>query len=70
VLLIEQLALEYLEMSAANFGSFSFAGSEQAIQIEVLSESFERFIAELNKLHNDDADKLKRFKVSFTLEVY
>jgi hypothetical protein len=50
VLLIEQLALEYLEMSAANFGSFSFAGSEQAIQIEVLSESFERVIEELKNV--------------------
>ena len=62
VLLIEQLASEYLEMSAATFGSFGFAGSEQAIQIEVRSEAFERVIAELNNLHSDDADKLKAIK--------
>jgi len=62
VLLIEQLASEYLEMSAATFGAFGFAGSEQAIQIEVRSEAFERVIAELNKLYIDDAGKLKVIK--------
>ena len=62
ILLIEQLASEYLEMSAATFGSFGFAGSEQAIQIEVRSESFERVIEELKKLYSDDAKKLKDIK--------
>lgn len=62
VLLIEQLASEYLEMSAATFGAFGFAGSEQAIQIEVRSEAFERVIAELNKLYSEDAIKLKAIK--------
>lgn len=59
VLLIEQLASEYLEMSAATFGSFGFAGSEQAIQIEVRSKAFEHVIAELKKIYADDAVKLK-----------
>jgi hypothetical protein len=49
-------------MSAATFGSFGFAGSEQAIQIEVRSESFERVIEELKKLYSDDAKKLKDIK--------
>lgn len=62
VLLIEQLASEYLEMSAATFGTFGFTGSEQAIQIEVRSEAFERVIAELKKLYIDDAEKLKIIK--------
>jgi hypothetical protein len=62
ILLIEQLASEYLEMSAATFGSFGFAGSEQAIQIEVRSESFERVIEELKKLYSDDSEKLKGIK--------
>ncbi|CCK74273.1 MAG: hypothetical protein KBT75_00920 [Oleispira antarctica] len=62
VLLIEQLASEYLEMSAATFGAFGFAGSEQAIKIEVRSEAFEQVIDELNKLYVDDADKLKAIK--------
>lgn len=62
VLLIEQLASEYLEMSAATFGSFGFAGSEQAIQIEVRSEAFERIISELNKIYSEDAVKLKAIK--------
>ena len=56
ILLIEQLASEYLEMSAATFGSFGFAGSEQAIQIEVRSESFERVIEELKKSNLDIID--------------
>lgn len=62
ILLIEQLASEYLEMSAATFGSFGFAGSEQAIQIEVRSEAFERVIAELNKIYSEDPAKLKAVK--------
>lgn len=62
ILLIEQLASEYLEMSAATFGSFGFAGSEQAIQIEVRSEAFERVINELKKLHSEDKVKLKAVK--------
>jgi hypothetical protein len=62
VLLIEQLASEYLEMSAATFGSFGFAGSEQAIQIEARSKAFERVIAELKKLYSKDVDKLKAIK--------
>jgi hypothetical protein len=62
VLLIEQLASEYLEMSAATFGSFGFAGSEQAIQIEARSKAFERVISELNKLYSEDAAKLKAIK--------
>jgi hypothetical protein len=62
VLLIEQLASEYLELSAATFGTFGFAGSEQAIKIEVRSAAFERVIAELNKLHADDKIKLKAIK--------
>lgn len=59
VLLIEQLASEYLELSAATFGTFGFAGSEQAIQIEVRSKDFERVLAELNMLYKDDATKLR-----------
>ncbi len=62
ILLIEQLASEYLEMSAATFGSFGFAGSEQAIQIEVRSEAFERVINELKKLHSENPIKLKAVK--------
>jgi hypothetical protein len=62
VLLIEQLASEYLELSAATFGTFGFAGSEQAIKIEVRSAAFERVIAELNKLHSGDKVKLKAIK--------
>lgn len=62
VLLIEQLASEYLEISAATFGTFGFAGSEQAIKIEVRSEAFEQVIAQLNKLYNDDEKKLKVIK--------
>ena len=57
VLLIEQLASEYLELSAATFGTFGFAGSEQAIQIEVRSKDFERTIEELKKLYGDDVAK-------------
>lgn len=59
VLLIEQLASEYLELSAATFGTFGFAGSEQAIQIEVRSKDFERTIEELKKQYTDDAAKTK-----------
>jgi hypothetical protein len=62
VLLIEQLASEYLEMSAATFGVYGFAGSEQSIQIERRSEAFERVIEGLKVLHSDDADKLKAIK--------
>lgn len=58
-LLIEQLASEYLELSAATFGTFGFAGSEQAIQIEVRSEAFEKTIAELGKLYSSDFEKQK-----------
>jgi hypothetical protein len=57
VLLIEQLASEYLELSAATFGTFGFAGSEQAIQIEVRSKDFERTLDELKKLYGDDVAK-------------
>jgi hypothetical protein len=49
-------------MSAATFGSFGFAGSEQAIQIEARSEAFERVIAELKKLYSEDTTKLKAIK--------
>jgi hypothetical protein len=49
-------------MSVATFGSFGFSGSEQAIQIEVRSEAFERVIEELKVLHSNDADKLRRLK--------
>ncbi len=59
VLLIEQLASEYLEISAATFGVFGFAGSDQAIQIEVRSQAFEHVIAELKKIYAEDAIKLK-----------
>lgn len=62
VLLIEQLASEYLEISAATFGTFGFAGSEQAIQIEARSEAFERILVELNKIYIDDPAKLKAVK--------
>jgi hypothetical protein len=62
VLLIEQLASEYLEMSAATFGSFGFAGSEQAIQIEARSKAFERVIAELKNIYSEDIGKLKAIK--------
>ena len=62
VLLIEQLASEYLEISAATFGSFGFAGSEQAIQIEVRSEAFENTIAELEKIYSNDPAKQKAVK--------
>lgn len=59
ILLIEQLASEYLELSAATFGTFGFAGSEQAIQIEIRSIAFERTIQELKKLYVVEPDKLK-----------
>jgi hypothetical protein len=59
VLLIEQLASEYLEMSAATFGSFGFAGTEQAIQIEVRSAAFERTIRELEKVYVNEPQKLR-----------
>lgn len=59
VLLIEQLASEYLELSAATFGTFGFAGSEQAIQIEVRSKDFERTLDELKKLYGDDVAKTR-----------
>lgn len=62
ILLIEQLASEYLELSAATFGTFGFAGSEQAIQIEVRSAAFERTIQELEKIYSEDAVKLKAVK--------
>ena len=62
VLLIEQLASEYLELSAATFGTIGFAGSEQAIQIEVRSEAFEKTIAELSKLYSNDPEKQKAIK--------
>ncbi|MBL4798649.1 MAG: hypothetical protein JKY50_14620 [Oleispira sp.] len=62
ILLIEQLASEYLELSAATFGTFGFAGSEQAIQIEVRSAAFERTIQELAKLYAEDTVKLKAVK--------
>lgn len=60
ILLIEQLASEYLELSAATFGTFGFAGSEQAIQIEARSASFERTIQELEKLYAEEPTKLKQ----------
>jgi hypothetical protein len=59
ILLIEQLASEYLEMSAATFGTMGFAGTDEAIQIEVRSQAFEHVIAELKKLYSEDAIKLK-----------
>lgn len=59
VLLIEQLASEYLEISAATFGTFGFAGNEQAIQIEVRSAAFERKIQELETIYVDEPQKLK-----------
>ena len=62
ILLIEQLASEYLELSAATFGTFGFAGSEQAIQIEIRSTAFEQTIHELEKLYAEDAVKLKAVK--------
>jgi hypothetical protein len=62
ILLIEQLASEYLEMSAATFGSFGFAGTEQAIQIEVRSAAFERTVAELEKIYMEEPAKLKLIK--------
>jgi hypothetical protein len=62
IVLIEQLASEYLELSAAILGTFGFAGIVQAIKIEVRSEAFERVIAELNKLHSGDKIKLKAIK--------
>ena len=59
ILLIEQLASEYLELSAATFGTFGFAGSEQAIQIEDRSAAFERTIEELKRLYAEEPEKLK-----------
>lgn len=59
VLLIEQLASEYLELSAATFGTFGFAGTEQAIQIEVRSAAFERTVRELEKVYVSEPQKLK-----------
>lgn len=59
VLLIEQLASEYLELSAATFGTFGFAGTEQAIQIEVRSAAFERTVQELEKIYVNEPKKLK-----------
>lgn len=58
ILLIEQLASEYLELSAATFGTFGFAGSEQAIQIEARSAAFERTVQELEKLYSAEPEKL------------
>jgi len=51
-----------MKRSAVTFGTFGFAGSEQAIKIEVRSAVFERVIAELNKLHSDDKIKLKEIR--------
>jgi hypothetical protein len=62
VLLIEQLASEYLELSAATFGTFGFAGSEQAIQIEARSAAFERAIQQLETSYASEPDKLKLIK--------
>lgn len=59
VLLIEQLASEYLELSAATFGTFGFAGTEQAIQIEARSAAFERTVRELEKVYASEPQKLK-----------
>ena len=59
VLLIEQLASEYLELSAATFGTFGFAGTEQAIQIEARSAAFERTVRELEKVYVNEPKKLK-----------
>ena len=59
VLLIEQLASEYLELSAATFGTFGFAGTEQAIQIEARSAAFERTVRELEKVYVSEPQKLK-----------
>lgn len=62
ILLIEQLASEYIEISAATFGVFAFAGNDNAIQIEARSEAFERVIVELKKIHADDITNLKKVK--------
>lgn len=62
LLLIEQLSAEYLEISAATFGIFGFAGSEEAIQIEARSQAFERTINELKKIHADNPQTLKKVK--------
>jgi hypothetical protein len=62
ILLIEQLASEYLELSAATFGTFGFAGSEQAIQIEARSAAFERAIQQLETSYASEPDKLKLIK--------
>lgn len=60
LLLIEQLGSEYLEMSAATFGTFGFAGSEEAIQIENRAKAFDRILNELKKLYIDDSDKSRQ----------
>lgn len=62
ILLIEQLASEYIEISANTFGVFGFAGNDHAIQIENRSEAFERVIAELKNIYADDAASLRKVK--------
>lgn len=62
ILLIEQLAAEYIEISAATFGVFGFAGNDYAIQIEARSEAFELVIEELKTIYSDDPDNLKKIK--------
>jgi len=60
LLLIEQLGSEYLEISAATFGVFGFAGSQEAIQIESRAKAFDRMLNELKKLYIEDSDKSRK----------
>lgn len=62
LLLIEQLGSEYLEISAATFGTFGFAGSQEAIQIEKRAQAFENTLNALAKLTIDDQDKSRKVK--------
>lgn len=62
LLLIEQLGSEYLEISAATFGTFGFAGSQEAIQIEKRAQAFDNTLDALAKLTIDDKEKSKKVK--------
>lgn len=62
LLLAEQIASEYLEVSAATFGAFDFAGSHEAIQIEKRTEAMDRVINELNKFYSDQPEKVKQVR--------
>lgn len=55
-LLIKRLDSEYIEISAATFGKFGFAGNDHAIHIEARNEAFERVISELKNIYADDAE--------------